>query len=384
VKALADEDAEVFGGRRIVSKCVRNLAQRYNPSLIGMVSTCSSTAAGEDLEDVVKQVGREFSGKIILLKISNDAGSHAKGYNIASRAVLQHVAKVRGKSDARLNLIPGMINPGDLSEIKRMLTASGVQFNVLFDFLSASNTPEKTGINPPSPGVTRLADLAGAADSAGTIALCRHAGGAAASYLHREFKVPAVQGPLPVGIGNTDMFLDNALRLSGKKTAVTSLTRERSQLQRAVANAVAHTAGKRVALTGDPDFVASMARFACELKMVPTVVMSNTVSELFTLDIGALAEFGVSPVVITGSDLNRFEALLQTIGTDVVFGPSYAAESARNTGLALIRLGFPIYDQPSCHRWPVLGYKGGLRLLDLIVGVLAENGRNTRAGPTTR
>jgi nitrogenase molybdenum-iron protein beta chain len=146
-----------------------------------------------------------------------------------------------------------------------------------------------------------------------------------------------------------------------------------------------HTAGKRVALTGDPDFVASMTRFACELKMIPTVVMSDTVSELFTLEIGAVAvEFGVSPVVITGSDLNRFEASLQAVGADVVFGPSYAARIAKSAGLPLIRMGFPVYDQPSCHRWPILGYKGGLRLLDLIVGVLVKSYRNACAEPITR
>ncbi|MCL0083453.1 hypothetical protein M1N77_02875 [Thermodesulfovibrionales bacterium] len=65
-------------------------------------------------------------------------------------------------------------------------------------------------------GGTAAADLVDAANSLGTIALSRHAGGGAATYLLRKFNVPAVLGPFLVGIYNTDLFLEQAVKLTGQ------------------------------------------------------------------------------------------------------------------------------------------------------------------------
>lgn len=387
IKALADEDAEVFGGRRSIAKSVRNLVKRYDPSFIGIISTCLSGTTGDDIEGSVRQVKAEFSGEtteILLLKISNYSGSHTGGYDTASRAALQHLVKSPGKTNGRVNLIPGIINPGDIREVKRMMNAMGVPFTVLFDLPPALIAPPETGTAPLSHGRTPLADLADALNASGTVALCGHAGGAAAAYLYREFRVPGLYGPLPVGIESTDRFLENVLKLS-RADKPAALNNERSRLERAVADAIAYTTGKKVALTADSDLLLSMTRFVCELKMEPTVVMSSSPSAVFTLKINEMAaEFGVSPVVIAGSDLTRFEATVKDTGADVVFGPSYTAGIANEAGLSLVRIGFPIYDQPSCHRWPILGYKGGLRLLDLIVGAVSVNYQNTCTGPGAR
>lgn len=54
-----------------------------------------------------------------------------------------------------------------------------------------------------------IEDLAGTANAIGTIALNRYEGGKAAQYLEKEFGIPAIIGPTPIGIRNTDTFLQN-------------------------------------------------------------------------------------------------------------------------------------------------------------------------------
>ena len=50
-----------------------------------------------------------------------------------------------------------------------------------------------------------IEDMKSTANAIGTIALNRYEGGQAANYLEKEFEVPAVIGPTPIGIRNTDV-----------------------------------------------------------------------------------------------------------------------------------------------------------------------------------
>ena len=63
---------------------------------------------------------------------------------------------------------------------------------------------------------TTIDDLKSTANAMGTIALNRYEGGQAANYLEKEFGVPEVIGPTPIGIRNTDAFLANIKKMTGK------------------------------------------------------------------------------------------------------------------------------------------------------------------------
>ena len=63
---------------------------------------------------------------------------------------------------------------------------------------------------------TPMDDLRGTANALGTIALNRYEGGKAADYLQKEFDIPTIIGPTPIGIRNTDVFLKRVSQLTGK------------------------------------------------------------------------------------------------------------------------------------------------------------------------
>ncbi len=57
---------------------------------------------------------------------------------------------------------------------------------------------------------------------------------------------------------------------------------------------------------------------------------------------------------------------------DFVIGSSKGAKLARELGVPLIRVGFPIHDRIGGQRILHLGYRGAQQLFDLVVNTLLE------------
>ncbi len=78
-------------------------------------------------------------------------------------------------------------------------------------------------------------------------------GAKAARYLEEKFRCPALIGPTPIGIRNTDTFLHNLKTLTGKPIPP-ALVRERGIALDAITDLVhMFLADKKVAIYGNPD-----------------------------------------------------------------------------------------------------------------------------------
>ena len=193
------EDAAVFGGRRNVVEGIRNLAVRYWPSVIGVVTTCSSEIIGDDMDNFLKlarkklreEIGDERAAgiEIVLVNTPSFAGSQVEGYNRAARSFVGSISVKTGEPSGRVNIIPGMIYPGDIREIKDIFREMGVEATVLFDIsetLDAPLHPPKTLPYYPAGGTT-VGEMRGMGDALATFALQTEAGGAGAELLQKKF-----------------------------------------------------------------------------------------------------------------------------------------------------------------------------------------------------
>jgi nitrogenase molybdenum-iron protein beta chain len=62
---------------------------------------------------------------------------------------------------------------------------------------------------------------------------------------------------------------------------------------------------------------------------------------------------------------------------DLAIGSSHLKFAAKDAGVPLVRVGFPILDRHHMHRYPIIGYQGTLNLLSLLVNtILDELDRN--------
>jgi len=256
------EDAAVFGAIHRVEEAVDVVLMRYpNVKVIPIITTCSTEVIGDDVDGVVRKLNEgllkeKYAGReVYLVPIHTPSfkGSQVTGYDVALEAFVKFLAK-KDKPNDKINLFTGWVNPGDVTALKHLLAEMKVDATVLFE-IESFDSPIMPGESAASHGSTTVEEIIGTANALGTIALNKYEGGKAADYLESEFGVPAIIGPTPIGIRNTDTFLQNLKKMTGKPIPQ-SLVRERGIALDALTD-VTHMffADKRVAIYGHPDLV---------------------------------------------------------------------------------------------------------------------------------
>ncbi|NKF30855.1 nitrogenase molybdenum-iron protein subunit beta, partial [Pseudomonas sp. BGM005] len=164
-------------------------------------------------------------------------------------------------------------------------------------------------------------------------------------------------------------FLMKVSEITGKEIPP-AIGLERGRLVDAMADSQAWLHGKKYAIYGDPDFVYAVARFVLETGGEPTHCLATNGTPAWEAEMKALlasSPFGKDAQVWAGKDLWALRSLLFTEPVDLMIGNSYGKYLERDTGTPLIRLTFPIFDRHHHHRFPLMGYQGGLRVLTTIL-----------------
>jgi nitrogenase molybdenum-iron protein beta chain len=76
--------------------------------------------------------------------------------------------------------------------------------------------------------------------------------------------------------------------------------------------------------------------------------------------------FGEGCTTYINKDLWHMRSLLVTDPVDGIIGDTHAKWAARDAGIPLFRIGFPIIDRVNLHRSPVVGYNGAINMLTMI------------------
>jgi len=378
------EDAAVFGGTKKIEEAVMVLIRR-DPSLkiIPIITTCSTETIGDDIEGTIRKIEQDLQKEcpereiaLVPVHTPSYSGSHVKGYDAGMRALISTLAK-KDRPNGKLNIITGWLNPGDVSETKHLLQEMDTKAIVLMDTegFDAPIMPDKSGF---ATGNTTKEDIADAANSVGTIALCKYEGDGAAKFLEKKFKVPAVIGPTPIGIKNTDIFLKNVSRLTGKEIP-RSLIIERGKAIDAMVD-LSHMffADKKVAIYGDPDLVIGLARFCLECELKPTLLLfgddnKSYVEDPRLLEIGKDADFEIE--VVWNADLWELERRIKDNpgNIDLIMGHSKGRYVAIDNDVPMVRVGFPVFDRAGMWRHPIVGYNGAAWLAETIANTLFED-----------
>lgn len=377
------EDAAVFGALGRVEQGVDVLLMRYpHVKVVPIITTCSTEIIGDDIDGVIlklnngllkeKYAGREVH--LVPIHTPSFVGSMISGYDLAVKDFVSYFAKKEPHTNGKINLITGWVDPGDVTELKALLAEMKVDATVLFE-IEAFDSPLMPDGNHVSHGETTVEDLRSTANAIGTIALNRHEGGKAAQYLEQEFDVPAIIGPTPIGIRNTDTFLQNVKRMTGKPIPE-SLVRKRGIAIDAIAD-VSHMflAGKKVAIYGSADLVIGLAEFCLDLEMEPVLLLLGDDNSGYKNDprIKAMIE-GVNfdMEIITNADFWELENRIKNQGLelDLILGHSKGRYIAIDNNIPMVRIGFPVYDRAGHFRHPVVGYAGATWLAEQMANTI--------------
>jgi nitrogenase molybdenum-iron protein beta chain len=365
------EDSVVFGGRNNLKEAVDNVVNIYHPDVLAINTTCSSETIGDDVSSFMEEIKEEVffnpKVKVVIASTPSYVGSHITGYDNAVKALAQTFPR-KGKPNGKLNIIPGFIEPGDIREIKRLLTMMGIPhivFPDITDVFDAPLTPESGGLYPP--GGTKIPDLVDAGNSRATIALGRTAGASGAVVLKGKFGIPAVIGPMPIGIRNTDEMVMNVSSLMGAPIPQ-EIEYERGRLVDMMTDAHPHFHAKSLAIFGDPDIVIGMLSLVTEMGMNPVYALTGTPDKKFAEDVKKAAP---DCEAIIG-DTFLLHQKIKNKPVDMLIGNTFGKLIARAEDIPLVRVGFPITDRANMHYFPIIGYAGAARLVEMIGNTFLE------------
>ncbi len=382
------EDTAVFGGGGNLKQAIRNIIAIYRPEVIAIHTTCVAETIGDDVKSIVE--GMERDGdipedvRVIAASTPSYVGTHILGYARMVEAMVNGFARRKdGAPRTKVNIIPGFnAEPGDIREIKRLLKLMDIDYIVFPDTTGVFDAP-LTGESRLYPrGGTTVTELQDTANSLATFVICRESGALAAAALEKDFDVPVVLLPTPIGIRNVDRFVMNLADAAGR-TIPAELEEERGRLVDMMHDAHPHFHGKRVAMAGDPDIVAGLTSLVVDLGMEPVHILSGTKSAAFEKEVQSLLKDDFPEAnVVNGGDLFTFHQLIKSRPVDLLLGNTHLKYIARAEDVPLIRVGFPISDRANLHHFPVMGYAGSARMVERIGNTLLD--RLDRDAPDER
>ncbi|WP_319471331.1 nitrogenase molybdenum-iron protein subunit beta [uncultured Pseudodesulfovibrio sp.] len=369
------EGASVFGGQANLIQAIDNIFTVYEPEVIAVHTTCLSETIGDDLNqirDKAQKTGKIPEGKTVIgASTPSYVGSHVTGFSNMVKAMAQ-LAEPSGKKSGKVNIIPGWVEPSDMEEIKRLSAMVGVDITMFPDTSGVLNGPLTGEYRMfPDGGVT-IDELKGAGDATGTLALGEWCSADAARWLDSKCKVPCTVLDMPFGLAATDRFIDVLHTVAGVPVP-DSVAFERGQLVDMISDMHQYLYGKRVAIWGDPDQLISMCEFLVSLDMQPVYVVTGTPGKKFEKRIKEIcADQPFEVKVKAKGDMFLMHQWIKNEPVDLLIGNSYGKHIARDEDIPLVRWGFPILDRQGHQYFPTVGYKGGLRLLELMLGRLLD------------
>ncbi len=375
------EETAIFGGARDLHAGLRNVATAYEPSLIGIATTCLAETIGDDLPMLLSQYRGKAEGSPEFVAASTPSyrGTHADGFHAAVCALISTFADTREHaSEPDIVCFPNMLSPADLRYLKEILEDFGLNYVLLPDYSDTLDRPivaeyEKIPQGGVALDAIRNAGRARAYVSlGGTLAPINDPGAA----LEAKCGVPGHTIGLPIGISETDRFFQVIETISGKPIPEQHQA-ERGRLVDAYVDGHKYVFGKRAVVYGEEDLVVGIASFLNEIGIVPAVCASGGRSGRFA---AALSEKIVNPVeeltVLDDADFVEIGEAAEAANVDLVIGNSRGYGLARRLGVPLMRVGMPIHDRIGAQRIQLVGYRGTQALFDRIANALIEHEQN--------
>ncbi|WP_017655996.1 nitrogenase iron-molybdenum cofactor biosynthesis protein NifN [Fortiea contorta] len=349
------EVTTILGGEDNVEQAILTLVEKSQPQIIGLCSTGLTETRGDDMQGILKEIRKrhpELDKLAIVFAATPDfKGALQDGFAAAVESIVTELPRLCATKVEQVTILAGSaFTPGDVQEIKEMVTAFGLIPIVVPDLgasLDGHLDDSYSAITGSGTTLTQLKEVGG---SAFTIALGESMRGAA-KILQERFNIPFEVFRELTGLEPVDEFLQALAILSGNSVPE-KYRRQRRQLQDAMLDTHFYFGAKRVSLALEPDLLWATVHFLQSMGAQVHAAVTTTRSPL-------LEKLPVKSVTI--GDLEDFEEL--AVGSDLLIGNSNLSAIAKRLSIPLYRLGLPIYDRLGNGQFTKVGYRGTMELL---------------------
>ena len=372
-----NEKGTIYGGEKNLRLALDNIIKVYHPKMIGIVTTCLAETIGEDIERITGQylIDREMDDfSIVTASTPGYGGSHFEGYFFTLKRVIMQLTQPTIKNN-KINIIIPNISPADIRELKRILEQMEIEYVLCPDFSDTLDRPFSKPYTKMSAGGTKLADIKEMGGALATIQMGVTIDDAISpgKYLEDEYGVPLYNIPIPIGVENTDLFINTLVKITGK-VIPDSLHSERGRLLDGMIDSHKYNFAGRIVIFGEPEMVYAIAKTCLENGVFPAVIATGSlVGKLNQLLVAALAETLESSNILIETDFAHILAASQEANVNIAIGPSDGRYLTEKGEIPLVRFGFPIHDRVGGQRLLSVGYTGTMMFLDRITNTLLEN-----------
>lgn len=370
------EGASVFGGRSNINTAVKNVFDLYNPDIMAIHTTCLSETIGDDLGSYILDMDIPEGKTVLYASTPSYEGSHIQGFSNMMTGFMKYMTEHTGTCNGKLAIFPGWVNPGDDRELKRIATIMGAEFSYFPDHDGTLDHPMDGKNEYFHAGAgTSAADIRDLGDCKKLISMGEYCTIEPSEYMEKEYKVPFVNIPVPVGVKLTDQYIMELQKFT-KQEVPKVLEDERGRLVDLMLDSHQYTYKKKAAIYGDPDIVYAFTSLCLELGMSPKYIITGTPKARWTKSIKELMdEYGVDEseyVVKADTDLFYLHQLIKNESVDILIGSSYGKQIAKAEDIPMVRMGFPVLDRYGNPIQATVGYAGGIRYVEKIVDTLMD------------
>ena len=344
----------------LFKEAAREAYERFRPQALLVGASCTAELIQDDPGGLARALGLPVP--VVALELpayqrKENWGASETFYQLV-RAFAGEAAPPREPGAARPERAPsarprcnvlgptalGFRHRDDLREVTTLLARLGIDVNVVAPL----------GATP--------ADLARLGEAEFNVVLYPEIAGQAARWLQRRFGQPAV-ATVPIGVGATRDFIEEAARLAGvdPASALASTPSNLPWYSRSVDST--YLTGKRVFVFGDATHALAAARVASR-ELAFTIVGFGTYSREFAREVREAAASYAVEALITDDYLD-VEARIAELQPDLVLGTQMERHIAKRLGIPCAVISAPVHvqDFPARHS-PQMGFEGANVLFD--------------------
>lgn len=375
------EETAIFGGEKNLFIAIKNVTEQYNPKIIGIATTCLSEVIGDDMRKIIHKYKTENEGnpnlpELVFVNTPSFMGTHINGFHDTVLSLVKAFA-TKNQVVHSVNIFPGFLSPADLQLLKEIfedLSINAIMVPDYSDILDNEYTGEYEKLPKGGTTTKELQDTACAKASIefGYILNKSNPNSqSAAEFLESDFDVPRINLNIPIGIKATDAFFEALEKLANTKTPE-KYTKQRGKLVDAYVDGHKYVFGKKAVVYGEEDFVIAMISFLEEIGIETILCASGGDSGLLKTVIQEKINPRTDILIHDNFDFEEIATVCKELKPDILIGNSKGYYIARELGIPLARVGFPIHDRLGGARIKHIGYEGTQQLFDTIANILIQ------------
>ena len=336
---------------------------------------CLAETIGENVPSIIHEFRNEYPEydgiKIVSVNTPSYQGTLNEGYFATLRSILEQTVKDCVPHD-KININMAHISPGDVRMIKSILDTFGISYTLFPDISQTFDAPYSKDYQRVPPGGTLLEDIEKMSGARATIEIGitvpDHL--SPGLFLKQKYGVPLYRIPIPLGLENTDIFM-NVLSDISQKEIPESYGEERGRLIDGMIDCHKITGGVRALIYGEPDLIYAVSSFCLENGINPAVISTGSNNSSFSRILETkLENCSEAPVILNDTDFETIEEYTLSERVNLIIGNSMGKHLTERHNIPPVRIGFPIQDRIGGQRLEYTGYKGTLKFLDDIVNTM--------------